>query len=104
KIDAEYAPVGLGVGDITSRSISTLIKYQGRGNLLNISSLAERDGFDVHITNVPADFDEPLNDFFDPVYMQRLYEVGYSKALSDCPWHVTLNEECNVRADRLSSF
>ncbi|MBV2092383.1 MAG: patatin-like phospholipase family protein [Candidatus Thiodiazotropha sp. (ex Ctena orbiculata)] len=104
KIDAEYAPVGLGVGDITSRSISTLIKYQGRGNLLNISSLAERDGFDVHITNVPADFDEPLNDFFDPVYMQRLYEVGYSKALSDCPWHVTLNEECNVREDRLSSF
>ena len=100
KIAPDYSPVELGLSDITSRSISTLIKYQGRGNLLNISSLAERDGFDVHITNVPADFNEPLNDFFDPVYMKTLYDNGYAKALSDCPWHIGLTDECDKTESR----
>ena len=77
----------LTIGDLANRSISTLIKYQGRGDLINIMDLADRDGFNLHFTNVPADFSEPLNDLFDPVYMKRLYEVGYRKGLSESAWY-----------------
>ena len=87
KIDPEFKPVELSIGDLANRSISTLIKYQGRGDLINIMDLADRDGFNLHFTNVPADFNEPLNDLFDPVYMKRLYEVGYRKGLSESAWH-----------------
>ena len=90
KVEPEYKAVELGLRDIASRSISTLIKYQGRGDLLNISSLAKRDGFSVHLTNVPVDFDVPMNDRFDPVYMRALYKTGYETALSDAPWNTSV--------------
>lgn len=70
--------------------MSTLIKYQGRGDLVNITSLAKRDGFKLHITDVPKEFDVPLNDLFDPDYMKALYKVGYEKGISKDPWHTTL--------------
>ncbi|MBN2767639.1 MAG: patatin-like phospholipase family protein [Campylobacterales bacterium] len=86
KIDPVYSPVTLSLKDIAERSISTLVKYQGRDNIYNIISIAQRDGFNVHITNVPKDFNVPLKEFFDPNYMQALYEVGYKKGVSESPW------------------
>jgi hypothetical protein len=89
KVDPDYQAVELSLSDITTRSISTLTKYQGRGDLLHIFSLAERDGFDVHLTTVPADFDMPLNELFDPAYMRALYKTGYDAALSETPWQTS---------------
>ncbi len=86
KIDPVYSPVTLSLKDIAERSISTLVKYQGRDNIYNIISIAQRDGFNVHITNVPKDFDVPLKELFDPKYMRALYEVGYKKGISESPW------------------
>ncbi len=86
KVDPVYEVVGTGVADIAKRSISTLIKYQGRGDLIMLERLAKRDGFSLHLTYVPEDFDTPLNGLFDPVYMKDLYDVGYRAALSDKPW------------------
>lgn len=90
KITPEYNAVDLGVSDIASRSVSTLIKYQGRDNLKNIMSLAKRDGFKVHITHVPASFDTPLEDMFDQKYMGALYKVGYEKGRSHSAWYSDL--------------
>lgn len=86
KITPEYKIVDLGVSDIASRSISTLIKYQGRDNLKNIMSLAKRDNFKVSITHVPGSFDTRLEEMFDKRYMRALYQVGYEKGRSDLAW------------------
>ena len=86
KSDPEYEPVELSLGDIVTRSITTLLKYQGKGNVLNIAAAAERDGFDFNFTSVPAEFDVPSKDMFDPQYMRSLYEVGYEQALSGEAW------------------
>jgi len=86
KIDPVYSPVSLSLRDIAERSISTLIKYQGRDNIYNIISIAKRDGFDVYITNVPKDFDMPLKELFDPEYMRALYDVGYKRGISKSAW------------------
>ena len=90
KIDPEYAPVSLSWSDIAERSFYTLMKYQGRGDLMNIISLAKRDGFQVHVTNVPKSFDHPLEDFFDKKYMKALFQVGYEKGRSKNAWDTTL--------------
>jgi predicted patatin/cPLA2 family phospholipase len=90
KIDPDYSPVVLTLHDITERSFSTLIKYHGLSDLANIISLAKRDGFNVHITNVPQSFNVPLNDRFDQTYMNALYRVGYEKGRSRSTWHTTL--------------
>lgn len=90
KINPDYAPVSLSLSDIAERSISTLIKYQGRGDLMNIISLAKRDGFDVHITNVPKGFHAPLNEMFDLEYRKALYQVGYEKGRKTPAWDTTL--------------
>ncbi len=90
KIDPVYLPVELSLSGIAERSISTLIKYQGRGDLVNIISLAKRDGFNVHITNVPKDFDAPVNEIFDLEYRKSLYQVGYEKGRLKSAWDKTL--------------
>jgi predicted patatin/cPLA2 family phospholipase len=87
KIDPIYSPVELNIKNIAERSISTLVKYQGRDNIYNIISIAKRDNFDIYITNVPKDFDVPLKEMFDPNYMQALYKVGYQAGKSDSGWH-----------------
>jgi len=61
------------------------------GDLFNIISLAKRDGFHVHITNVPKSFDLPSEEVFDKRYMKALYQVGYEKGRSKSPWNATLN-------------
>lgn len=91
KVDPEYKPVSLSLTDIAERSFYTLTKYHGLGDLVNITSLAERDGFHVYITNVPMSFDVPLEAFFDKKYMKALYQVGYEKGRSKSAWQTTLN-------------
>lgn len=79
KTAPDYRAVELGVGELSNRAISTLIKYQAKGNLINIENLAKRDGFTMHVTAVPAEFDEPLDDMFDKKYMRALFKVGYEQ-------------------------
>jgi Predicted esterase of the alpha-beta hydrolase superfamily len=86
KIDPVYEAAGWGVADIVERSISTMIKYQGRSDLMMLEGLARRDNFDLRLTYVPQNFDTPLKGMFDPVYMKDLYQVGYRAALSDDAW------------------
>jgi hypothetical protein len=90
KIDPEYSKTTLSLKDITVRSISTLIKYQGLCELYNITSLAKRDGFDVHITNISSDFDTPSKDTYDREYMRALYKVGYERGRSGLGWKESL--------------
>lgn len=90
KIDAEYRPVDLGAASIAARSINTLTKYQGRGDLAALERLAERDDLAFRLTFVPESFDTPYDALFDPDYMRALYEVGYRAALSPDPWRSTV--------------
>ena len=95
KIGADYRPVESGVASIAARSINTLTKYQGRGDLLALESLARRDGFDFRLTYVPDSFDLPYEALFDPAYMSALYAVGYRAALEDSPWETGVSELLN---------
>ena len=56
RIDPEWQSVSENVMSITTRSISTLIKNQGIGDLYRIYSISMRDGIDFNLASIPPDF------------------------------------------------
>jgi hypothetical protein len=74
---------------IAARSISSLIRSQGRGDLFLIYGLCVRDGVDYNLAYVPESFDEAANEVFDPDYMRTLFDLGYSLGKAGYPWEKT---------------
>ena len=71
---------------IADRSITSLIRTQGIGDMYRVYLAAERDGIDYHLAYVPDDFDEKAKEMFDPEYMRKLFDVGYRMAKAGFPW------------------
>ena len=86
KIDPEWQPVNENVLSITQRSISTLIKDQGIGDLYRIYSVTRRDGIDFNLASIPADFRETSGEPFDQKYMVALFDRGYDLASHNYSW------------------
>jgi predicted acylesterase/phospholipase RssA len=74
---------------IASRAIDSLIRTQGIGDLYQIHALCNRDGNDFHLAYIPASFTEVPAEAFDPVYMSKLFDVGYEMARNGYPWQDT---------------
>jgi len=71
---------------IADRSITSLIRTQGIGDMYRVYLAAERDGIDYNLAYVPDDFDERAKEMFDPEYMRKLFDFGYRMAKSGFPW------------------
>ena len=77
---------------ILSRSVSTLIASQGKGDLARIYIAAKEHGFDYYLAYIPDNFGVESKEPFDPVYMGALFELGYDLARKGYPW-VELNRQ-----------
>ena len=86
KIAPEYKEIDPGLFALTQRSIETLIKYQGRGDLYRLYVGAERDGIDYNLIQVPDDFTAVSKEMFDPVYMKKIFELGYNMGKNGIVW------------------
>ncbi|UCG15036.1 MAG: patatin-like phospholipase family protein [Deltaproteobacteria bacterium] len=71
---------------IAMRSISSLIRAQGIGDLYRIYLRAQRAGIDYNLAYMPATFTEKPKEQFDPEYMQKLFDLGYGLAKNGYPW------------------
>jgi predicted patatin/cPLA2 family phospholipase len=71
---------------IAYRSLESLIRTQGIGDLYQIKALCERDGNDFNLAYIPAEFNEVPSEMFDPAYMGKLYKLGYRMASKGYPW------------------
>jgi hypothetical protein len=71
---------------IASRTIDSLIRTQGIGDLYQIYALCRRDGNDFNLAYIPSDFTDEPTEGFDPVYMNKLMDRGYRMALEGYPW------------------
>jgi predicted acylesterase/phospholipase RssA len=85
RIDPQWEPVNDNVVSITQRSLSTLIKNQGIGDLYRIYSVAKQDGIDFNLASIPADFTVRTDEPFDQKYMTALFERGYEMG-AHYPW------------------
>jgi len=71
---------------IAGRSISTLIKTQGLGDLFRIYLLARRDNVDYNLAHIPDDLMVTRTEEFDTKVMNQLFELGFNQAREGYPW------------------
>jgi hypothetical protein len=84
-LDPDYESTTRNVLPIGLRTIDSLIRTQGIGDLYQIYVLCERDGNDFNLAYIPSDFTEEAGEGFDPVDMKKLFERGYQMALEGYP-------------------
>jgi len=85
-LDPDYDGTKRSVFPIASRTIDSLIRTQGIGDLYQIYALCKRDGNDFNLAYIPSDFTDKPTESFDPVYMRKLLDRGYQMALDGYPW------------------
>lgn len=71
---------------IMSRSVSSLIRTQGIGDMTTIYMAASRDGLDFNLAYVPDSFSLEPKESFDRQYMQQLFAIGFEAAQRGYPW------------------
>lgn len=86
KITAEAQTVDHGLVDIAGRSIFTLLKSQGIGDLLSAYAAARIRGGDYYATWIGDDFVHEYPGPFDPGYMGALFDYGYNLMKSGNAW------------------
>ena len=86
RLDAEWASVAPRIFPILERSIKTLIRTQGVGDLYRIYLGAQRDDLDYNLAYIHPDFHEKPKEEFDPEYMSKLFDLGYQMAKDGYPW------------------
>jgi hypothetical protein len=77
RLAPQWEPVERRLGPIVSRSIASLIRDQGIGDMARIYLIADRDGMEFNLARVPADFGVEASELFDRNYMQALFERGF---------------------------
>ena len=85
-LDPNYLGMKRNLLPIGMRTIDSLIRTQGIGDLYQIYALTKRDGNEFNLAYIPPDFTEEPKEEFDPVYMTKLYERGYQMGLDGYPW------------------
>lgn len=85
-LDPDYRGIKRNVLPIASRTIDSLIRTQGIGDLYQIFTLCKRDGNEFNLAYIPSEFTEEPAEGFDPVYMGKLFEFGYEMAIEGYPW------------------
>ena len=86
KISPEWEAVEAGIFSISRRSVSTLIKSQGIGDLYRIYATAQIDGTDFNLAAIPSNFSVRRTQPFEQTYMQALYGEGYRSGFQGYPW------------------
>lgn len=86
KVAPEFAVTKAKLFPIAARSISTLIKTQGVGDLYQIYLTAKRDRVDYNLAYIPGDFALQSKSAFDKAYMNALFKLGYSLGRAGIRW------------------
>jgi len=81
----EYKPVKARTLSIAGRAVSSLIKSQGVGDLYELYLFAKRNNMHYNLAYIPADFIDTSTQSFDPVYMGKLYDLGFRMAEAGYP-------------------
>ena len=85
-IDPKYSEVEPGLSKIAERTIDSLIRTQGIGDMYRMYFQTKRDGLSYHLAYILKDFDEESKEPFDKEYMGKLFDFGYQLAKKGYPW------------------
>jgi hypothetical protein len=86
KLKPRWQSVDHNIVDISGRSISSLIRTQGIGDLYSEYLGARVNGFEYNLAFIPGSFNADSKEIFDQEYMRALYQLGYDLAKKGYPW------------------
>jgi hypothetical protein len=86
RLQERFEAVEPRIGPIVARTISSLIRTQGLGDIARIYYAAQAGGLGFNLASVPVDFTRQPVELFDPVYMRELFERGRALARDGYPW------------------
>jgi Patatin-like phospholipase len=86
KLTPEYEAVPSNTLAISARSVFTLTKSQSIGDINRIYAMAQRDGAEFRLASIPASFNVPYSQIFDPAYMKALFAEGYKLGSQGDAW------------------
>jgi hypothetical protein len=89
RVAPEFKAVKASTLAIAGRSISTLIKTQGIGDLYQMYELAQRNRVDYNVAYIPGNFPDTSTEAFDPKYMSQLFNLGFKLGKSGTEWKKT---------------
>ena len=85
-IDPKYEVTNFKILSIAGRTIASLIRTQGIGDLYEIYALCQRDGNEFHLAYIPETFQHDKTEEFDPVFMTKLFDLGFELAADGYEW------------------
>ncbi|MBT8451052.1 MAG: patatin-like phospholipase family protein [Deltaproteobacteria bacterium] len=86
RIDPVYEQVENKLFPIAERSLDSLVRTQGIGDLYRIYLETCRDGLEFNLAYIPADFTAKSDGMFDRAYMQALFDLAYERSKAGYPW------------------
>ena len=86
KVTGEFNKTLPSVIELTQRSIETLIKYHGVGDLIRIYVSSIRDGIDYNLIYIPDHFSHESKELFDPLLMEALFDLGLTMGKDNNSW------------------
>ncbi|QIG49383.1 hypothetical protein G5V57_17655 [Nordella sp. HKS 07] len=86
KVSPEYSAVKPKIMAIVGKSIASLIKTQGIGDLYRMYANAQRDGVKFKAIWIPESFTKVEPEPFDRAFMRDLFHVGYEMGRKGIPW------------------
>lgn len=86
KIGPEWKATQETTLSVAQRSLETLTKNQGIGDLIRIYSKAQKDKIDYNLIAIPDNFSAPRPDVFSLAYMKPLYAEGLAQGEGTIKW------------------
>jgi len=86
KVTGEYSAMSPLIIPILTRTIASLIKSQGVGDLYEIYEQTIETGADYRLAYVPDEMVVDHHDMFDPEAMKKMFDAAFSMARDGYPW------------------
>lgn len=86
KLAPEYKVTNETTLAIAQRSLETLSRSQGIGDLARMYVKSQADGIEFRLASIPADFNAPRPAPFDNGYMKALFALGERLGREGYPW------------------
>jgi hypothetical protein len=86
RLTTEWSDVERLTLSIAQKAVSTMINYNGIGDLYRMYMVTQRAGASFNLAYIGDDFNAEHKEDFDQAYMRALYHYAYEKAERGYPW------------------
>jgi hypothetical protein len=71
---------------IAERTVDSITNAQGIGDLYQLYTVTKKKMRDFNLAYIPESHISKAKEFFDPVEMQALFDLGFQQASQGYPW------------------